>query len=225
LGTPFDLRTLRAQGVNEVHVIGGGVGVAPLILLVQVLRYLSFPVKVFIGMSKLGLLRYKGDVDPSFADDPTEAYVYIDDLLEAGVDPQDIYLACDAEPPDKVVRRIPKENFYHGLVPAQYRQYLKQHPPQGSVTTFSCGPDRMMEAVNDVAREAGVTLKLLLEKRMGCGFGVCLSCVVKVRDGNGEETYARVCTEGPVFDAKDILWKQNENNSTSASATCGCARP
>lgn len=223
LGTPFDVRTLRAAGVAEVHLVGGGVGVAPLILLAQVLRFYSFRVKVFIGMSKLGLLRYKGDVDTSFEDEPGEAYVYIDDLLEAGVSPTDIFLACDSEPPDRVVRRMPKGNFYHGLVPAQYRQYLKTQPMPGPVTVFSCGPDRMMEAMHGVAREAGVTLKLLMEKRMGCGFGVCLSCVVRVRDGSGGETYARVCTEGPVFDAEDILW--NQNDSKSESATCGCARP
>ena len=223
LGTPFDVRTLRASGVTEVHLVGGGVGVAPLILLAQVLRFYSFRVKVFIGMSKLGLLRYKGDVDPSFDDEPGDAYVYIDDLLEAGVSPEDIFLACDSEPPDRVVRRMPAGNFFHGLVPAQYRQYLKTQRPSGPVTVFSCGPDRMMEAMRDVAFEAGVTLKLLMEKRMGCGFGVCLSCVVRVRDGSGGETYARVCTEGPVFDAENILW--NQNDSKSESATCGCARP
>ena len=45
LGRPFDVRRLRAEGVEEVHVIGGGVGMAPLILLVEVLRYHAFPGK------------------------------------------------------------------------------------------------------------------------------------------------------------------------------------
>ncbi len=58
-----------------------------------------------------------------------------------------------------------------------------------------------------------------MEKRMGCGFGVCLSCVCPVRGADGRETYARVCTEGPVFDAGDILWTKN-SDSKSQSVTC-----
>ena len=78
----------------------------------------------------------------------------------------------------------------------------------------------MMEVVTEVTRAAGVPLKVLLEKRMGCGLGVCFSCVQKVRRGDGTADYARVCTEGPLFDAKDILWKNDD--SKSPSATCGC---
>ncbi len=221
LGAPYDARQLRVEGVREAHVIGGGVGMAPLILLVQALRYYAIQVKAFIGIGKLSLLRHKGDVDPSFDDNPDEAYVYLDDLIEAGVRSEDIYLSCDIEPPDRVVRRIPDGNFFHGLAPEHYRRFLEAHPPAGRVTAFSCGPDRMMEAMHRVARAHGVQLKLLMEKRMGCGFGVCLSCVVKIKDSDGEETYARVCTEGPVFDAEDIVWKQDD--SKSKLENCGSA--
>ena len=41
LGRPFDVRRLRAEGVEEVHIIGGGVGMAPLILLVESLRTMA----------------------------------------------------------------------------------------------------------------------------------------------------------------------------------------
>ena len=90
---------------------------------------------------------------------------------------------------------------------------------EGAVVAFTCGPNRMMEVMSEVCRTAGVPLKLLLEKRMGCGIGVCFSCVQKVRRPDGTEDYARVCMEGPVFDAKDILWNQN---STPNLEACGC---
>ena len=44
-------------------------------------------------------------------------------------------------------------------------------------------------------------------ENMGCGVGACLTCVQKVRAANEPGwTWARVCKEGPVFDAGDVLW-------------------
>jgi len=225
LGRPFDVRSLRVRGVAEVHVIGGGVGMAPLILLVHQLRYYSVPVKVFIGISKLQSLRYRGDVDQSFAEEPGNAYVYVDDLLEAGVPRTDIYLSCDSERPTRGVRRIPRRNLYHGLITDQYQQCLADHPrpPRDRTLAIACGPDRMMEIIWDITRAAGLPLRVLIEKRMACGIGVCLSCVCRVRRPDGSEDYSRVCTEGPVFDASELLW--NPNDSKSASAACDSVRP
>jgi NAD(P)H-flavin reductase len=258
LGRPFDVRRLRAEGAEEVHVIGGGVGMAPLILLVEMLRYYAFPVKVFLGIAGFESIRYRDELATTFGEKPRDAYVYIDDLLAAGVKPADIYVSCDSEAPAKVVRGIPKENLFHGLVPEQYRKFLlgchperSEGPPsfaglrgtteilplpgvrasahaaqndkegrRHSVVAFTCGPNRMMELVAEIAREAGVRLHVLLEKRMACGIGVCFSCVQKVRRPNGMEDYARTCTEGPLFDAKDILWKNDDSKSQSASSCC-----
>jgi NAD(P)H-flavin reductase len=259
LGRPFDVRRLRAAGVEEVHVIGGGVGMAPLILLVEALRYHAFPVKVFLGIARFESLRYRDGLaaTPRSGD----AYVYIDDLLAAGVNAANIHVSCESEVPAKTVRGIPKENLFHGLVPEQYRRYLEHTPthesrlgptptppgrgiadlnsppPEGfgvgslvsmcsqtvrhdSVMAFTCGPDRMMELVAETTRLAGVRLQVLMEKRMACGIGVCFSCVQRVRRPNGAEDYARVCMEGPLFDAKDILWKNDDSKQTSANSCC-----
>ncbi len=156
LGRPCDVRELRAAGIEEVHVIGGGVGMAPLILLVQALRYYSFRVKVFIGISRLPILAYRGDVASSFAEEPDNAYVYIDDLLEAGLDPADLYLSFDTEAPAEVVRGIPAANLYQGFITDQYRQFLAATAAAvdraGRVMAYTCGPDKMMELVYDIAR-------------------------------------------------------------------------
>ena len=220
LGRTFDVRALRATGVEEVHIIGGGVGMAPLILLVEELRFHSFRVKVFLGMATLESLQYREELAATFGEKPRDAYVYIDDLLAAGVAPSDIFLACDREFP-RHVRRIPKENMFHGLVPEQYRRFLVARPAAGAVQAFTCGPNRMMEVMTEVTHAAGVPLKVLLEKRMGCGFGVCFSCVQKVRRADGTTDYVRVCKDGPIFDAKDIVWKND--NSKQPSVNCGCA--
>ena len=226
LGQPFDVRPLRAAGIGEVHVVGGGVGMAPLILLVEALRFHGFRLKVFLGMATLESLRYRDELAATFGEKPRDAYIYLDDLLAAGVAPADIFLACDREAP-RNIRRLPKANVFHGLVPEQYRQFLarrlRERPPgrdrSGSVMTFTCGPNRMMEVMADVCRPARVPLKVLLEKRMGCGFGVCFSCVQKVRRSDGTNDYVRICREGPLFDAKDILWNTDSQPNLAA---CGC---
>ncbi len=218
LGRPFDVRQLRAAGVEEVHVVGGGVGMAPLILFVEALRFYSFRVKVFLGIATLQSLRYRDELAANFGEKPRDAYVYVDDLLAAGVKPADLFVSCDVAPPARI-RRIPQENLFHGLVPEQYRRYLSG--ATGNLMAITCGPNRMMEVMTGICRQAGVPLKVLLEKRMGCGIGVCFSCVQKVRRPDGAEDYARVCKEGPLFDAKDIVW--NNHDSKPPSVNCGCA--
>lgn len=41
---------------------------------------------------------------------------------------------------------------------------------------------------------------------MACGFGACFSCVTRVKQDNGTWDYRRVCVEGPVFKADELIW-------------------
>lgn len=66
---------------------------------------------------------------------------------------------------------------------------------------YACGPEPMLRAVTDIARVRKVPCWVSIERRMACGVGACLSCVVMTSDG-----YKRVCCEGPIFDAKEIVW-------------------
>ena len=66
---------------------------------------------------------------------------------------------------------------------------------------YSCGPEPMMQAVAKIPQNAGIPCEVSLENIMGCGFGVCLSCVVETHEGN-----KCVCTEGPVFNVNDLRW-------------------
>lgn len=68
-------------------------------------------------------------------------------------------------------------------------------------TVYCCGPEPLMRAVAALADEAGVTCYVSMEKRMACGVGACLSCVVQTTAGK-----RRSCVDGPVFDAKDVVW-------------------
>lgn len=65
-----------------------------------------------------------------------------------------------------------------------------------------CGPSPMMKAVARYARTEGIPCEVSLENMMACGLGACLCCVEKTVRGN-----VCVCTEGPVFDIKDLTWE------------------
>ncbi len=65
----------------------------------------------------------------------------------------------------------------------------------------ACGPKAMMREVKRLSKETGHRVYLSLEARMACGWGVCLGCVVKTREGK----FKRVCWEGPVFPAEEVL--------------------
>jgi dihydroorotate dehydrogenase electron transfer subunit len=70
---------------------------------------------------------------------------------------------------------------------------------------FACGPTPMLRAVGRIAEDLGVPAELSLDQPMCCGVGVCLTCVVPIKSGDGWE-YQRTCTEGPVFDARRVAW-------------------
>jgi dihydroorotate dehydrogenase electron transfer subunit len=72
---------------------------------------------------------------------------------------------------------------------------------------FACGPTPMLKAVGRLATEFDVPAELSLDEHMCCGIGVCLTCVVPIKTGDGWE-YRRTCTEGPVFDSRQVAWEE-----------------
>ena len=66
---------------------------------------------------------------------------------------------------------------------------------------FCCGPEMMMKAIADWCRKNNTDCEVSLENLMGCGIGVCLCCVVDTMNG-----HLCTCTDGPVFNIKDLKW-------------------
>lgn len=77
--------------------------------------------------------------------------------------------------------------------------------PKPPTALFGCGPEPMMARLAQIAREGAIPCWLSLETKMGCGYGVCFSCVCAVRQDSSWD-YRRVCLEGPVFDASQLVW-------------------
>ena len=106
--------------------------------------------------------------------------------------------------------RVTTEDGSHGekgLVTQTLLSELRGLTPARKL--FACGPTPMLKAVGQLAAQFNLPAELSLDQHMGCGIGVCLTCVVPVRAGDGWE-FQRACTEGPVFDARQIAWEAAE---------------
>lgn len=71
---------------------------------------------------------------------------------------------------------------------------------------MACGPMPMLRAIKKYAKEQGIPAYISLEERMACGVGACLGCVCKTAgvDAHSHVHNARICTEGPVFEAGEV---------------------
>ena len=71
---------------------------------------------------------------------------------------------------------------------------------------YACGPMPMLRAIKRYAQEKGIQAYISLEEHMACGVGACLGCVVKKKevDHHSHVHNARICTDGPVFEAKEV---------------------
>ena len=83
--------------------------------------------------------------------------------------------------------------------------FVTNHPVFENLNQFdriyTCGPEVMMKAIAKRAETSGVDCEVSLENSMACGIGACLCCVTETKEGN-----KCVCTEGPVFNIKELAW-------------------
>ena len=92
----------------------------------------------------------------------------------------------------------------------------------GTAVVYVCGPLPMLAAAARIVLPLNIRCEVSLESQMACGMGTCLGCVtetmpvekaggvglpISCETGSGDDCYQRVCTEGPVFDARTIQWE------------------
>ena len=101
---------------------------------------------------------------------------------------------------------------------------------------YTCGPHPMLEAVTKIGVNLKLPVQVAVEELMACGYGVCMTCVMPLKvkkkagagksraraartsanadgseaDAEDEVTYARSCTEGPVFNGASVIWNGHE---------------
>ena len=91
-----------------------------------------------------------------------------------------------------------------GNITALLREKIDQLQACGSA--YICGPEAAMKAAVSICIELGIPSQVSLESTMACGVGACLGCTCST---TRSPSYTRVCTEGPVFDAKEVIFCGN----------------
>lgn len=71
---------------------------------------------------------------------------------------------------------------------------------------YACGPMAMLKALTEIGRKTGVLVQCAVEESMACGVGLCMTCVLPVRDSDGVIKMLRSCIEGPIFDGAAVQW-------------------
>ena len=94
---------------------------------------------------------------------------------------------------------------------AGHRGWVSQVLPEvieasGARAVYACGPMAMLDSVTTIAARHGAVAQVAVEEAMACGVGVCMTCVLPVRDARGRTRMVRSCTDGPVFRGDRIRW-------------------
>ena len=190
---------------RKAVIVAGGLGVAPLVALAEELRYLGIDVHIYLGAMKSEDLRpvisYRvksrsdWSVEQSYANGTQEfCDLVIREFEEIGAEP----VVCTDD--GSFGRK--------GRVTDIVEQDIESGDLQNEgLQLYACGPRSMTSAVSALAKRYHMPCQVLLEERMACGIGACLSCTCKIRDENGHEEKKRVCVDGPVFPAEGIIWQ------------------
>ena len=90
---------------------------------------------------------------------------------------------------------------FKGKVTDLLKDFLRPTSHVPRPTVYACGPRPMLRALSRISLKNNIPAQISLEEHMSCGIGACMGCVVDTLQG-----FKRVCKEGPVFDAGQILW-------------------
>ena len=71
---------------------------------------------------------------------------------------------------------------------------------------YSCGPMAMLKAISEILDGGDVVHQCAVEEAMACGIGICMTCVLPVKDEAGKISNLRSCIDGPVMDGSAIEW-------------------
>jgi dihydroorotate dehydrogenase electron transfer subunit len=71
---------------------------------------------------------------------------------------------------------------------------------------YSCGPMAMLKAISEILAGGDVVHQCAVEEAMACGIGICMTCVLPVKDESGKINNLRSCIDGPVMDGSAIEW-------------------
>jgi len=189
IGKPFLPRPERPRTL----LIGGGVGIPPMVFLAERLKDdARYRPLVLMG----------SEVPFPFRTRPSATLV--------GGIPQGT-IACmplleEWQVPSRLASKSDFPGCFGGFVTELADHWLASlgRTELGEVEIFACGPTPMLKATAALARRHQVACQVSLEEFMACAVGGCAGCTVEVRTSQGP-AMKRVCVDGPVFDAYSVF--------------------
>jgi dihydroorotate dehydrogenase electron transfer subunit len=189
LGNVFPISAKK----RHAFTVGGGVGIPPMLYLAEALARSLKTVVAFNGARKRDLLPL---------------------TLDAGCPPCQDGSArpCVKEFADRgaasVVATDDGSAGFRGLLSTALERRLDRGDiDAGDLVVYTCGPEGLMRAVGGACMARGIECHVAMERHMACGVGACQSCICKTRAENERGWEFRLCcTDGPVFDAAQIVW-------------------
>jgi dihydroorotate dehydrogenase electron transfer subunit len=170
--------------------IGGGVGMPPMIAIAQQMKDTNHDPFVILGSE----VPFPFTPELSKMGNPCPNASHTMPLLE------EWNIAC------RLASLQNYEGVFKGYVTDLAREYLNTLSTDelAQVEVYSCGPHPMLEAVAKLAKEYDLPCQVSLEEYMACAVGGCAGCVVEVQTDAGP-AMKRVCVDGPVFDATTVF--------------------
>jgi dihydroorotate dehydrogenase electron transfer subunit len=175
--------------------IGGGVGMPPMVFLAEALA-----ARAAEGFRPLGL--FGSEIPFPFRPRPST-------ILVPGM--PDGTIAChplleEIGVPSRLASLAGYAGCFNGYVTDLAARWLEALPAaaRAEVALYACGPTAMLAACARVARRFGVPCQVSLEEFMACAVGGCAGCAVEVATPQGP-AMKRVCVDGPVFDADAVF--------------------
>jgi len=193
IGKPFN------PSRSKPLLIGGGVGMPPMIFLAEALKN-NNDMKPFVILGS----------EVPFPFKPVPSQIMIEGMPESVI--ASMPLLDDWGIASRLASLQGYPGCHEGYVTDLARLWLQSLDADSlqQVELFTCGPHPMIQAVVNLAREFDLPVQVSLEEFMACAVGGCAGCVVEVQTENGS-AMKRVCVDGPVFDGYQV----NEFNQLS----------
>lgn len=191
LGRGYDLSFLTGK---KVLLVGGGIGAPPLLFLARTLYRMNEE-----------LHEDTAHVSCHEENRKQESYLVTSVL---GYRTNDLFLADEFQQFSHVIVATDDGSAgIHGNAVEAARKFMQDNPKERFDAICACGPHPMLSSVKKLGEEWHIPVWVSLEERMACGVGVCLGCTVETmhEDEHSHVKRARVCTEGPVFRAEDVI--------------------
>ena len=190
IGIPFKLDNYRKFPL----LIGGGVGIPPMVFLAEHIKKTTHNLHPFIIMGSEVPFPFKPRPSQIIVNGMPEGVIAAMPLLE------------DWGIASRLASLQDYAGCFEGYVTELARCWLNSVAPEqrNNIEIFSCGPTPMLKAVSKLAHEFSLPCQISMEEYMACAVGGCAGCAIEIHTEDGP-AMKRVCVDGPVFEASSVF--------------------